>query len=255
MPGTQQDRHPNGTIITFDEGPHTYFDDKEQSYRSFTTLIHDYFPQFKADVAAERVAKRERKSVPQLLQEWAASGADACEYGTRVHENCESRMKGLTEPNIARDDRERHTFANAVAVVDWLKSKYQFIAAEKILFSPRCLVAGTVDLMMADGNTLWILDYKTNKEIKTTGFKGERGLFPLAHLDNCNFEHYSIQLSLAEVIAKMEGYIPHDTPCRRALIHFPPMDAPQWIETPDRAAESYEMLIDYVYGYNNNIPF
>lgn len=137
MPGTQQDRHPNGTIITFDEGPHTYFDDREQSYRSFTTLIHDYFPQFKADAVAERVAKREGKSVPQLLQEWAAVGADACEYGTRVHENCESRMKGLTEQNIARDDRERHTFANAVAVVDWLKSKYQFIAAEKILFSPR----------------------------------------------------------------------------------------------------------------------
>ncbi len=252
MPGTQQDRHPNGTIITFDEGPHTYFDDREQSYRSFTTLIHDYFPQFKADAAAERIAKREGKSVPQLLQEWAAVGADACEYGTRVHENCESRMKGLTEPNIARDDRERHTFANAVAVVDWLKSKYQFIAAEKILFSPRCLVAGTVDLLMADGNVLWILDYKTNKAIKRTGYG--MGLGPLAHLVNCNFEHYAMQLSLAEVIAKLEGYIPRDTICRRALIHFPPMAAPEFIETPNRSSECYEMLIDYVSNFNN-VPF
>lgn len=252
MPGTQQDRHPNGTVITFDEGPHTYFDDKEQSYRSFTTLIHDYFPQFKADAVAERVAKREGKSVPQLLQEWAAVGADACEYGTRVHENCESRMKGLTEQNIARDDRERHTFANAVAVVDWLKSKYQFIAAEKILFSPRCLVAGTVDLLMADGNVLWILDYKTNKAIKRTGYG--MGLGPLAHLVNCNFEHYAMQLSLAEVIAKLEGYIPRDTICRRALIHFPPMAAPEFIETPNRSSECYEMLIDYVSNFNN-VPF
>ena len=255
MPGTQQGAHPAGRMITFDEGPHTYVDDHGEFYRSFTTLIHDYFPRFEAEKVAARVAQKRGKTVPELLQEWAEAGEEASDYGTRTHENCEYRMKGMPEPNIARDDRERVTFANAVAVVDYLKSKYQFIAAEKILFSPRCLVAGTVDLMMADGNTLWILDYKTNKEIKTTGFKGERGLFPLAHLDNCNFEHYSIQLSLAEVMAKMEGYIPHDTPCRRALIHFPPMAAPQWIETPDRAAESYEMLIDYVYGYNNNIPF
>lgn len=254
MPETQQGTHPNGTIITFEEDPHTYIDDAGRSYKSVTSLIHDYFPQFDAEKNAARVAKREGKTVPEILQKWADAGADACEYGTRVHENCENRMKGMPEPNTARDVREQHTFAEAVAVVDWLKSKYQFIAAEKILFSPRCRVAGTVDLMMADGNTLWILDYKTNKEIKTAGFRGERGLFPLMHLDNCNFEHYSMQLALAEVIAKMEGYIPRDTPVRRALIHFPPMAAPQWIETPDRRIECYEMLIDHV-ANSNIVPF
>lgn len=127
---------------------------------------------------AARVAQKRGKTVPELLQEWAEAGEEASDYGTRTHENCEYRMKGMPEPNIARDDRERVTFANAVAVVDYLKSKYQFIAAEKILFSPRCLVAGTVDLLMADGNVLWILDYKTNKAIKRTGYG--MGLGPLA---------------------------------------------------------------------------
>lgn len=252
MPGTQQGTHPSGRVITFEEGPHIYTDDHGEFYKSFTTLIHDYFPQFEAEKVAARVAPKRGKTVPELLQEWAEAGEEASDYGTRTHENCEYRMKGMPEPNIARDDRERVTFANAVAVVDWLKSKYQFIAAEKILFSPRCFVAGTVDLLMADGNVLWILDYKTNKAIKRTGYG--KGLGPLAHLSNCNFEHYAMQLSLAEVIAKMEGYIPRDTVCRRALIHFPPMAAPEWIETPDRSIECYEMLIDHVTNYND-VPF
>lgn len=252
MPGTQQGTHPGGRVITFEEEPHIYTDDHGEFYKSFTTLIHDYFPQFDSEKVAARVAPKRGKTVPELLQEWAEAGEEACAYGTRTHENCEYRMKGMPEPNAARDDRERVTFANAVAVVDWLKSKYQFIAAEKILFSPRCLVAGTVDLLMADGNVLWILDYKTNKAIKRTGYG--KGLGPLAHLVNCNFEHYAMQLSLAEVIAKMEGYTPHDTVCRRALIHFPPMAAPEWIETPDRSVECYEMLIDRVANYNY-VPF
>lgn len=252
MPGTQQATHPGGRVITFDEEPHTYVDDHGEFYKSFTSLIHDYFPQFDAAKVAARVAPKRGKTVPELLQEWAEAGEDACDYGTRTHENCEYRMKGMPEPNTARDDRERITFANAVAVVDWLKSKYQFVAAEKILFSPRCFVAGTVDLLMADGTVLWILDYKTNKAIKRTGY--DKGLGPLAHLSNCNFEHYAMQLSLAEVIAKMEGYIPRDTVCHRALIHFPPRAAPEWIETPDRSVECYEMLIDRIANYNY-VPF
>ena len=45
------------------------------------------------------------------------------------------------------------------------------------------------------------MDYKTNKEIKTEGFKNYEGitqkmLFPLNHLDDCNLNHYTLQLSL-----------------------------------------------------------
>jgi hypothetical protein len=46
-----------------------------------------------------------------------------------------------------------------------------------------------------------ITDYKTNKEIKTEGYvnwQGERSkmLPPVSHLDDCNLNHYSLQLSL-----------------------------------------------------------
>lgn len=254
MPGTQQGTHPNGTIITFEEDPHTYTDDAGRSYKSFTSLIHDYFPQFDAEKTAARVAAARGKTAQELIQEWEEAGDRASRYGTRVHENCEALMKGLPTPNRAENETEERVFAHAVSVTDYLKSKYQFIAAEKILFSPRCRVAGTIDLMMADGDTLWILDYKTNKEIKQAAYRNETGLFPLKHLANCDMEHYAMQLSLAETVAKMEGYIPRDTLVRRALIHFPHETAPEWIETPDRRIECCEMLIDHV-ANSNIVPF
>lgn len=251
MPGNQTGRHPSGHEIVFDEASHTYVDDQQQFYRSFTTLIHDYFPEFNAEEVAGRIAAKRGCEPSDLVHRWKDAGEEACRYGTCVHENCEFRMKGMPEPNQPENDLESFTFGQAVRVVDYLKSRFQFIAAEKILFSPRCLVAGTVDLMMAEGNILWILDYKTNREIKENGFGN--GFPPLDHLRNCNFEHYAMQLSLAEVIAKFERYIPMNTICRRALIHFPPMQEPRFIETPDRSAESYQILLDYV--ARNGVPF
>ena len=58
---------------------------------------------------------------------------------------------------------------------------------------------------------------------------------------------------LLERFAKLERYIPINTVCRRALIHFPPMQEPRFIETPDRSAESYQMLIDY--ASRDGVPF
>ena len=50
-------------------------------------------------------------------------------------------------------------------------------------------------------DTVNIIDYKTNKEIKTTGFTNwekitQKMTGPCAHLDDCNFNHYSLQLSI-----------------------------------------------------------
>jgi hypothetical protein len=46
-----------------------------------------------------------------------------------------------------------------------------------------------------------IIDYKTNKEIKMESYKNWEGvsdkmLSPIDHLDDCNFSHYALQLSI-----------------------------------------------------------
>ena len=63
-------------------------------------------------------------------------------------------------------------------------------------------VAGQLDLLVKDGNDIYIYDIKTNKEIKQKSFfdKKTRSYqmmkFPLNNLMDCNYWHYSLQLSL-----------------------------------------------------------
>ena len=62
-------------------------------------------------------------------------------------------------------------------------------------------LAGQIDLLVKDGNDIYIIDYKTNKELKMkSGYdpaakKYAMMKFPLNNLMDCNFMHYTLQLS------------------------------------------------------------
>lgn len=49
-------------------------------------------------------------------------------------------------------------------------------------------------------------DFKTNKKIDTKGFKGEKMLSPLSHLENCNFIHYSLAISCYAFMMEKFGF-------------------------------------------------
>ena len=63
-------------------------------------------------------------------------------------------------------------------------------------------ISGQSDLVILDGNDLWVVDYKTNKEIKKRSFydsntKSNLMLkYPLNNIQQANFWVYSLQLSL-----------------------------------------------------------
>jgi hypothetical protein len=62
-------------------------------------------------------------------------------------------------------------------------------------------VCGQSDKIDVYNNTVDVSDYKTNKEIKLESYVNWEGISskmkaPLQHLDDCNFNHYALQLSL-----------------------------------------------------------
>ena len=63
-------------------------------------------------------------------------------------------------------------------------------------------IAGQADLVIVDGNEFSVLDFKTSKEIKKNGFfdqkkkKKAKMHYPLNNLDDTNYWHYTLQLSL-----------------------------------------------------------
>lgn len=49
-------------------------------------------------------------------------------------------------------------------------------------------------------------DWKTNKEIKTSN-RFQKMLSPIGHLDDCNFNHYQLQINLYSWILEQWGYV------------------------------------------------
>ena len=74
------------------------------------------------------------------------------------------------------------------------------IYPEHLIYLKSAGICGQSDRVEVVKGTIDVIDYKTNKEIKKESFKNWEGisqkmLGPCAHLDDCNFNHYALQLS------------------------------------------------------------
>ena len=74
------------------------------------------------------------------------------------------------------------------------------IYPEHFVYLKSAGIRGQSDRVEVVKDSVDIIDYKTNKEIKKAGFTNWEGkvtkmLGPCEHLDDCNFNHYALQLS------------------------------------------------------------
>ena len=75
------------------------------------------------------------------------------------------------------------------------------IYPEHFVYLKSAGVCGQSDRVEVIKDTIDIIDYKSNKEIKLTSFVNWEGKSvkmsgPCSHLDDCNFNHYALQLSI-----------------------------------------------------------
>jgi hypothetical protein len=74
------------------------------------------------------------------------------------------------------------------------------IYPEHMVYLKSAALCGQADRVEVVADKINLFDYKTNKEIKTKGFTNWEGITkkmhtPCNHLDDCNFNHYALQLS------------------------------------------------------------
>jgi ATP-dependent exoDNAse (exonuclease V) beta subunit len=215
--------HPSGKEIVFTAKDHTYFVDGVR-YISATGLIHNFFPQFDSVLVANRKALREGVLAEDLLSAWAASGQEASELGTAVHAMAEKILlsKDLSAADeMAQGPRQQLFLAALKQAIPKILQNYDVVEMEKILFSPKYKVAGTIDLLLKNKKTgkLVVADWKTNKEIKHTAFQNQTGHGPCGSLPDCNFIQYSLQLALYRELLIQENYYPN-TEVGCVLIHL-----------------------------------
>lgn len=208
---------------------------------SATQFVDGFFPPFDAETIAGKYAAKHGLEKQSVLEKWENEGAIARELGTIVHEYAEYAISGKAFKKEMADILLQYKKAVDKAVGK-LKQKFNFINAEKLIFSARLGIAGTVDLLMQDkeNKDIVIFDWKTNKKItKDNIFQTARE--PISHKPDCNFSKYCLQLNLYRKILDYEKYFPAKTKYRMALIHLTPPNV-AWHKIPDQQKEIEAML-------------
>ena len=196
-------------IITFTPQNHKYASIEPDGieWLSVTSFISNFKQPFEADKIAEKSAKNKKSKWYGMTPEdikaaWKAEANRATSLGTWYH-NC--RERDICELSTM----ERH--GHVVPVIkpiekDGVKlSPNQKLSngvyPEHMVYLKSAGLCGQSDLVEVINGEVHITDYKTNKEIKVEGYTNWEGvtqkmLPPVSHLDDCNLNHYALQLSL-----------------------------------------------------------
>ena len=195
----------------FDPGKHRYTLDGRY-LPSATGILKKFVKPFDRDGIAERVAKKEGRTVAEVLAEWDGKGKFSADLGTEVHWLIEQYWLGnhpaTTDEWITVSDEAKRRFA---AFLDFRQKKLPNlvpIAPELRIFSRKYNGAGTIDLLAynnRDGK-VYIFDWKTNGKFRTDDERAfDRLLSPFDKYDDNEINNYSLQLSLYKLFLLEAG--------------------------------------------------
>lgn len=202
--------------------PHvyTYIDEDGKEIEistSVTSLIEEYTQEFNKESIAEIKAKKEGITKEEILDKWKLDNDFACIKGTVTHayneylwQNKKYEYDKQEIISVFGKDVIEPIWDKLKKICDSFYDKFKDnlipIGLEQVIGSSYYDIAGTIDFLAYSKklDSLIIIDYKTNKEIKKKSFNNERMLFPLNDLMDCNFYHYSLQLSIYKYILEHE---------------------------------------------------
>lgn len=132
---------------------------------------------------------------------WTDKGREAREAGTRAHEAFELLANGLP----CADTPEVRLFKTW-----WQGRGLNYHRSELITFientKGNLLLAGSVDLVATDNQGRYVLlDWKRSEKrltIDEPAYRGRKGKGPLDHIPDTAYWHYSLQLSIYNVMLK-----------------------------------------------------
>lgn len=195
------------TSLGFDEEAHIYAKDEtgNATYISVTTLIERFFP-FDLKRYIERKAQEEDRTEEDVFDEYVLMRDEAAAKGTELHEQIENFLKG------SEYDYESIEFN---LFLEFYKNELEtsdliFYDAEKMIFSDKYNVAGTIDCLFKKLNKeeFVILDWKRSKKLTIDGLPKKFGfgyaLSEISHLDNSSYYRYCLQQNIYKLIAENE---------------------------------------------------
>lgn len=197
-------------ILKFTPFNHSYTsikDEDSQEWVSVTSFISNFKQPFDADTISVKSSKNKKSKwygmTPEDIKEaWKAEANRATTLGTWYH-NC--REQDLCELEVIERHGKEVPVLKPIEVEGIKYSPDQKLKEgvypEHMVYLRSAGLCGQSDLVEVVDGHVHITDYKTNKEIKAESYvswdgKRQKMHPPVAHLDDCNLNHYTLQLSL-----------------------------------------------------------
>lgn len=193
--------------LKFEEEGHKYYTDDGFEWISVTKLISQFKEPFDAPKVAERCSKGKNpkykgKTAEQILEMWDKENKRATDLGSWYHNQ---REKATLECNTITRDGIELPIISPLMDGKIKKAPDQAlipgIYPEHLVYLKSASICGQADRVEVVGDRIDVYDYKTNKEIKMEGYEFWDGskkmmLGPVRHLEDCEFNHYALQLSV-----------------------------------------------------------
>jgi hypothetical protein len=205
-----------GRILRFEESSHSYFLEGKRTV-SVTQLVKHYTKEFDSATHAARVANKLGVTTQEILDDWAANAKLSTDIGSSVHEffyklifEKDTNWEATIEKYNFGDEGYLERVANLYHEIlrFWVEHKaiYEPIAGETAIVDFDSGLCGTFDLLFRNKQTneIELFDIKTNKRFSTSNKYNETLLPPVSHLDNCELNKYSLQLSFYRNILEKE---------------------------------------------------
>lgn len=143
------------------------------------------------------------KCQQDILDTWDEENRKSCERGTKIHSDLENAFyKKPKDINLQKFGLGgRFECRKNYSDLDMEYGVYPEYLIYRESDDKILRIAGQVDLLIKSGNEITIVDYKTNKKLDfKSGFDSAtktsaKMKYPLNTLDDCNFNHYQLQLS------------------------------------------------------------
>ena len=196
--------------VVFTEDGHTYTIDGKPA-TSVTTFIGKFKKPFERDFWATKSAKKENKTLQEILDKWDSISLRACNKGSKFHAFAENYINNKVLPNIIYDfdiDMKAYDKIESHFLKFYEDSKENLIpvSSELCVGSSQLGICGMVDQLYYSKTleSLVIFDWKTNKKMSYKSKFKNNMLEPISHLPECEFTTYSLQLSLYKYIIELE---------------------------------------------------
>ena len=196
--------------IIFKASDHSYrsIEDTGIEWISVTTLVSHFKKPFDAKAVAQKVSKNKKSKWagidPQTIQDiWNNESTRSTTLGSWYHNQREDDLcalasmerEGVTVPVFKPSEVKK-------GVKEAPLQKLELgVYPEHMVYLRSAGLCGQSDLVEVVNGKVNIIDYKTNKEIKKESYVNWEGLsekmaHPVNNLDDCNFYHYALQLSI-----------------------------------------------------------